>query len=103
MSNNYKNQDDDWTGLGNGKQPRYSNEELMQGEGEEMYGFSTARTKKVKDFDSQPQITFNDNLNRSLETDLQGFDPHMSITECFILVGKIAVPPILGSMMQIIV
>lgn len=27
----------------------------------------------------------------------------MSITECFILVGKIAIPPILGSMMQIIV
>jgi MATE family multidrug resistance protein len=37
------------------------------------------------------------------ETDLHGFDPNMGIIDCFVLVGKIAVPPIIGSMLQIIV
>lgn len=37
------------------------------------------------------------------EADLTGFDPNMTIQECFMLVGKIALPPIMGNMIQLLV
>lgn len=37
------------------------------------------------------------------EADLTGFDPHMTILECFMLVGKIALPPVLGNLIQYLV
>ena len=55
-----------------------------------------------KAFEIEPPDTFSKGLEAE-EADLTGFNPNMTIFECFTLVAKIAVPPIMGNMIQLLV
>lgn len=73
-----------------------STDDLMDGDAYEIPAIKPNR--RALEIDTpQTQVPDSD------ETDLTGFDPNMTTFECFSLVAKIAVPPIMGNMIQLLV
>lgn len=76
-------------------QKHFTTEDLMMGDTEHLINVEPPTTKQYLEVQAPPN--FNAGFEAD-EADLQGFDPNMTTLECFALVGKIAIPPIMGNM-----
>ena len=77
-----------------------STDDLMQGNS--TFGKKQDSQQVKSHLEIAPPQSFSEGLVAE-EADLTGFDPNMTISECCQLVAKIALPPIMGNMIQLLV